>query len=124
MRHNPKLKKELVIDAKEKKQDYIEIFDEYIKKLGSARSVEGIMRAKMHFLLSLLYTLPTDSGSCYFCLLNAITGDPYVDCSFCEYAKVHGCCQDHKSDWSKLREAKQKLMAIIRNKYYKGEKYK
>jgi hypothetical protein len=124
MRTDPKIKKKLMIDAKEGRQKYIEVFDVYIKELDLAKSVEDIMKAKRKLLLDLVHELPTDSGSCYFCLENAIDKDPFVDCNPCKYAKIHKVCRDLESDWYRLNQAKYRLVSIIRVWYYRGEKYK
>ena len=95
------------------------IFDRYVRQLNLARSVEGIMRAKQRFLVDLSCALPTDSGDCYFCVLQKNS------CWGCEYSGHHGKCMDNNlSDFSKLRIAKQELINVLRNAYYKGEKYK
>ena len=118
MRHDSRIKKKLVVGIKEAKQTYIEIFNEYIKELNLARSVEGIMKAKQRFLVDLSCALPTDSSDCYFCVMLQ------VECRNCEYAKYHGRCVDNtSSDFAKLRLAKQGLINVLRNDYYKGEKY-
>ena len=124
MKHDPKLKEKLIVNIKERKQEYIDNFDLYVKRLGSAKSVEDIMIMKRDFLVNLTCLLPADSSDCYFCLANAIKSDPYVDCDSCEYAKTHGVCHNPTSDWMKQNRAKYRFVSVIRSKYYKGEKYK
>ena len=121
MRHDKKIKNELVERAESVKQDYIDIVDVYIKDLNLARSIEGIMRAKQRLLFFLMSALPTTSHNCYFCIENACM---YPICSFCKYAKHHGGkCTEKYSDFFKMRTAKQELLNVIRKDYYKGEKY-
>lgn len=121
MRHNKKIKNELVERAKSVKQEYIDIVDVYIKDLNLARSIEGIMRAKQRLLFFLTSALPTTSHHCYFCIESTNT---FPICSFCKYAKYHGGkCTEKYSDFFKMRKAKQELLNIIRIDYYKGEKY-
>jgi len=124
MKQDPKLKKRLIVNTKERGQQYAEAFNKYIEKLNSAKDVEHIMIAKKDFLLSLICLLPTESVDCYFCLANAIKSEPYVDCDSCEYAKIHGACRNPGSDWMELNKVQYQLVSLIRGKYYRGEEYK
>jgi hypothetical protein len=124
MKIDESIRQQLLKNLERRKQRCIEIFDEYIRKITQAESVEEIMLCKKEFLVSLLEIFPIDASCCYFCLLHK-AADSLTGCSVCEYARHHGICDSgpQLSDWGKIYSYYTSLKNAITKHYYKGETY-
>jgi len=120
---NEEIRKELVKNLKEWKEELNCHLELYIKEIERAETVEDIMRYKRSLLYIMVRELPLQATTCYFCLLyrNKETGK--LDCEKCEYGKIHGICFDSDSDYQSISRKRGQLMAKIDFLYFKDDKY-
>jgi len=94
------------------------LFDDFIKDIDTAVSVEKIMEYKKVFLIDLMDEgFPLGADTCYFCIKNDSC------CKKCTYGEVHEICGVDKSDYEKILVSNDKFIEVLSN-YYKGEAYK
>ena len=80
------------------------------------------MEAKRELLVGLVAELPLSEYTCYFCMINK-KSNGLVNCTICEYGKVHGpCVGGEKDTWGKIQIAKRAFKAALSH-YYTGETY-
>lgn len=118
MKPNQEIKKKLIQGANRNKIDFEIEFDDYIKAIKSARSVEKIMVAKQELVINMIKNLPLGVANCYFCLqrLNR--------CKDCQWSKYHKDCCELDGDYRIIQDLRKQLKVAIGELYYKGEKYK
>ncbi|GAJ14393.1 unnamed protein product [marine sediment metagenome] len=122
MKPDKEIKKKLIQGANRNKIDFEIEFDEYIKAIKSARSVEKIMIAKQTLLINMIKNLPLGVLNCYFCLCKNL---PFGgNCTTCPWAKYHSQCSIFNSDYRIIQDLREQLKGAIGELYYKGEKYK
>jgi len=90
-----------------------------LDELWHAETYEDFMRAKREFMFAILAALPLDRDSCPFCMRSY---SPLLMCRRCEYAKIHGACNQDGSTFGKIWNALRALKCALME-YYKGEKY-
>ena len=103
---------------------YIDLSIEIEKNLAgfkSAETVERIMFLKQSLLKEYIKKIPLGAGLCYFCL--ELAAETFCNCDSCPYGKVHGKCDEPKSDWSVLRGLQRMMLDWTERHYYKGELY-
>lgn len=120
MNIDKKIVKKLVQNLDNEKKRIDEVINEYIKDIKNAKTVEEIMEYKKGLLLDLLSCLPLNYTHCYFCLKHL---KDMIWCENCEYAKVHGRCDEEDSDYNKIDTIVGNLFNAIEDLYYIGEKY-
>ena len=96
-------------------------FEDAMRLMREAESVEAIMMGKKALLHGIVDTLPMGTTVCYFCVMYGTDrcGER------CEYGHVHGICVDREentSDYQKMSKAHYDLLEAI-TLYYKGENY-
>jgi len=117
MKADEKTKEILVKKLKEWLSEVYEKMDICIKEIEIADTVENVMRYKKKLLLDYLCETPLDASTCYFCI------DEGNFCEDCLYAKYHKPCGEVGSDYYEIKKALRRLITLIDEKYYSGEKY-
>jgi len=120
---NEEIRKELVKNLKEWKEELNCHLELYIKEIERAETVEDIMRYKRSLLYIMVKELLLQATVCYFCLLYG-QGTEKLDCKKCEYGKLHRICFESDSDYYSILKARNELLRKIEFLYYKGEEYK
>lgn len=94
-------------------------FEKADNKMESARTANGVMKAKKQLLIDILENVPLHSGACYFCVVKeSIPGE---NCMTCEYGKKHGMCypgNEKRSTFDKISSTIEDLMCLIRDTYW------
>jgi hypothetical protein len=120
MKVKKKIVEELVKGLKNECQAYFNTgFDQYIKTMLKATTVEEVMYVKKQIILHILNSLPMYDESCYFCI------ETDMNCGICSYAKIHkSCTNNQNSDWVRIQNAIEKLENLIDHTYCEyGEIY-
>jgi len=81
-------------------------------QLEKAKTEHQWSQHKQRLLLNMVQSVPLNDIHCYFCALNS-----EGDCYKCSYAKHHGYCGDHGSDYNKIKEARTILTWAIKGYY-------
>ena len=123
MKLNQEIKRQLISSIEKNKDEYNNIFDNYTKRLKSARNVEQIMIAKQRLLLSIIGNIPLGTSNCYFCLRHSPRLG-FNGCRNCQWGEAHGKCLNCGSDYVAIQNARTALIRLITDLYYRGEKYK
>ena len=121
MKANKKVKEKLVknlIDFQERLNKNISF---YIDKIKEAESVEDIMSYKKELLKTIINNIPFGHNHCYFCIAKDF--EIFDMCLFCPYAYFHKDCLSEHSDYTKIKNAQDKLLFCIEQLYYKNENY-
>jgi len=121
MKVDKDVKKRLIANLKYWLQDLNNSVKTILKHMKKAETVEEIMQLKKDLLILCLEKLPLDDIHCYFCILQDYKNNS--SCKNCLYAKIHGYCDDVKSDYKKVKMAVGKAIDTIEEKYYFGETY-
>jgi len=88
-----------------------------IEEIEKAETVEEVMYYKKKLLLDYLCVTPLSSTTCYFCIYEENF------CEGCLYARYHKPCGETGSDYYEIKKALRRLINLIDEKYYSGEKY-
>jgi hypothetical protein len=88
---------------------------------GKAVKTEEGLAAKRDLLVTLVAKLPIKSTDCYYC--QAKDAKRFASCDECPYGEKHMNCNDPKSDYVKIRDARDALVSAIRNHHRDSDVY-
>ena len=118
MEVSKEVKEGLMQNLKAWRRDYVGAIDHFLWRMEKAGTVEELMLTKQELLRYLVSALPLGTASCYFCIGSYL----FLDCYECPYAVHHKPCSREGSDWKRIMQARDVLLAAI-GRYYCGEQY-
>jgi len=121
MKIDKSVKKELIENLENWLDRFHDAIEFKIEEMKDAKTVEEIMQLKKELLFLCLERLPLGDSYCYFCILQDYKNNS--SCKNCLYAKIHGYCNDVKSDYKKVKMAVGKAIDTIEKFYYSNETY-
>lgn len=124
---NRSIQRRVINGFKNEQKESNDRFEQVIKELEAAKTVEDMIVIKQTFLVKYIRKMPIYDDTCYFCVETA-SG---YECQGCAYGKIHGICgSGYKSDkkkeklptWDRIARARNRLVELLWE-YYVGESY-